>query len=100
MRVHIIYQSGFEKTFKNVISMSTVTKCEDGRPSYEISIFNRSSEHIACHDIKSFDIYHAEFEWEHCKGGMRCPVCNRVVRLRFDRRDPLAYCPYCGNINK
>lgn len=100
MDVIVRYHSGFEKHIENVTSMSTSVDFKDGMPIYEVSIVTRGAEHIVCHEIKTFDIVHSDFTWEHYKGGMRCPNCSRVVRMKFSRRDPLTYCPYCGSKNR
>ena len=101
MRVTIWYESGYEKRFENVSSMDTkVTMCDDGKPKYEIDIFNRSFEHIKCHEVKSFEVIHEEYTWEHYKGGMRCPNCEGIAKIRYDNRNPLLYCPYCGSKNR
>lgn len=99
MKVVVQYKSGFERSFENIMSISTGVSNNDGIPCYEITLFNRSSEHIACHEVKSFQVYHRDLEWEHYKGGMRCPKCERVVKMKFDRRYPMIFCPYCGNRN-
>lgn len=99
MKVVVQYKSGFERSFENIISMSTEVSNNDGVPCYEITLFNRVSEHIACHEVKTFEVYHRDLEWEHYKGGMRCPKCERVVKMKFDRRYPMIFCPYCGNRN-
>ena len=99
MKVVVHYTSGHERSYENIISMSTEVSNNDGVPCYEITLFNRVSEHIACHEVKSFEVYHRDLEWEHYKGGMRCPKCERVVKMKFDRSTPLIFCPYCGNRN-